>query len=160
MILDFLELDKSHTFVGSKAYVLAMMAQAQLPVPAGMVLSHLPESQEDWGRIEEWWQRQNMAPLAVRSSAFGEDSEEMSFAGQNQTFLNVTSVDDLKNAIKACFKSVNREASQSYRQFFMGEKKEVPMNVVLQVMVNADYAGVYFSVNPTKSEDGAVLRLS
>jgi rifampicin phosphotransferase len=157
MILDFLDLDKSHTFVGSKAYVLAMMAQAGLPVPAGMVLSHLPETDEGWNRIREWWQRQNMAPLAVRSSAFGEDSEEMSFAGQNQTFLNVASLDELKKSIKACFQSVDREASQSYRQFFMGEKKDVPMNVVLQVMVSASYAGVYFSVNPVRSEEGAVL---
>lgn len=157
MILDFRELEKAHTFVGSKAYVLAMMAQNNLPVPAGMILSHLPESEADWKRIEGWWQEQSMAPLAVRSSAFGEDSEEMSFAGQNQTFLNVKTFEELKNAIKACFKSVDREASQSYRQYFMGEKKEVPMNVVLQVMVNAQYAGVYFSVNPTRSEEGAVL---
>lgn len=157
MILDFRELDKAHTFVGSKAYVLAMMIQENLPVPAGMIISHLPEGDQDWKRIEEWWNLQLNAPLAVRSSAFGEDSEEMSFAGQNQTFLNVKTIEELKEAIKACFKSIDREASQSYRQFFMGEKKEVPMNVVLQVMVNAKYAGVYFSVNPTRAEEGALL---
>lgn len=157
MISDFRELGKAHTFVGSKAYVLAMMAQDDLPVPAGMILSHLPETDEDWKRIETWWSEQGSVPLAVRSSAFGEDSEEMSFAGQNQTFLNVKTLDELKNAIKACFKSIDREASQSYRQFFMGEKKNVPMNVVLQVMVDAKYAGVYFSVNPTRAEEGAVL---
>lgn len=157
MISDFRELDKANTFVGSKAYVLAMMAQNNLPVPAGMILSHLPEKDEEWSRIEAWWHEQNSAPLAVRSSAYGEDSEEMSFAGQNQTFLNVKSFEELKNAIRACFKSIDREASQSYRQFFMGEKKDVPMNVVLQVMVNAKYAGVYFSVNPTHAEEGAVL---
>jgi phosphohistidine swiveling domain-containing protein len=157
MISDFRELGKAHTFVGSKAYVLAMMAQDDLPVPPGMILSHLPETDEDWKRIENWWVEQGSVPLAVRSSAFGEDSEEMSFAGQNQTFLNVKTFDELKNAIQACFKSIDREASQSYRQFFMGEKKDVPMNVVLQVMVDAKYAGVYFSVNPTRAEEGAVL---
>lgn len=157
MILDFHELEKSHTFVGSKAYVLAMMAQENLPVPAGMIISHRPESEQDWNQIESWWNVQGNAPLAVRSSAFGEDSEEMSFAGQNQTFLNVKTMDDLKKAIIACFRSIDREASQSYRQFFTGAKKEVPMNVVLQVMVNAKYAGVYFTVNPTRSEEGGVL---
>jgi phosphohistidine swiveling domain-containing protein len=157
MILDFRELEKSDTFVGSKAYVLAMMAQRNLPVPAGMVLSHLPSTDSDWQKIESWWLEQASASLAVRSSAFGEDSEEMSFAGQNQTFLNVKNIENLKKSIVACFKSVDREASQSYRQFFMGEKKEVPMNVVLQVMVDAHYAGVYFSVNPTCAEEGAVL---
>lgn len=157
MIYDFLQLDKTQNQVGAKAYVLAMMAQNNLPVPAGMILSHSPSSDEDWSRVQTWWEKQNYAPLAVRSSAFGEDSDEMSFAGQNQTFLNVKSMDELKNAVVLCFKSVDREASQSYRQFFMGEKKEVPMNVVLQVMVNAKYAGVYFSVNPTRAESGAVL---
>lgn len=157
MILDFRELNQTQNFVGSKAYVLAMMLQQGLPVPAGMILSHLPESVDDWKRIEAWWQEQAFAPLAVRSSAFGEDSEEMSFAGQNLTFLNVSSIEELKNAVGACFKSVDREASKSYRQFFMGEKKDVPMNIVLQVMVNAHYAGVYFSVNPTRAEEGAVL---
>lgn len=157
MIADFRELAKEQKNVGSKAYVLAMMIQKGLPVPAGMILSHLPNTDEDWQRINKWWQEQELLPLAVRSSAFGEDSEEMSFAGQNQTFLNVKDTDELKRAIALCFKSVDREASQSYRQFFMGEKKEVPMNVVLQVMVKARYAGVYFSVNPTRSEEGAIL---
>lgn len=157
MIVNFADLEKAHNFVGSKAYVLAMMAQNDLPVPAGMILSHLPQGDEDWKQIEKWWQEQNLSPLAVRSSAFGEDSEEMSFAGQNQTFLNVKDLEELKKSVEACFKSVNRDASKSYRQYFMGEKTEVPMNVVLQVMVDAHYAGVYFSVNPTHAEEGAVL---
>lgn len=157
MIADFHVLGKEDKFVGSKAYVLAMMAQIGLPVPAGLILTHLPNQDEEWQEVKEWWDKQSMAPLAVRSSAFGEDSEEMSFAGQNQTFLNVKDFEELKTSIKACFKSVDREASQRYRQFFMGEKKDVPMNIVLQVMVDAQYAGVYFTVNPTCTEDGAVL---
>lgn len=157
MIQDFRELASAHTFVGSKAYVLAMMAQEKLPVPAGLILSHQPQTDEDWQRILMWWERQDYSPLAVRSSAFGEDSEEMSFAGQNQTFLNVKSSQELREAIAACFRSIHRENSQSYRQFFTGDKKEVPMNVILQVMVKARYAGVYFSLNPTKQEEGAVL---
>ena len=68
MIASFLELQKEQTFVGSKAYVLAMMSQAGLPVPAGMILSHLPETEQDWNRIETWWSEQKKAPLAVRSS--------------------------------------------------------------------------------------------
>lgn len=157
MILDFKELEQGQTFVGSKAYVLAMMAQNNLPVPAGMILSSRPENQSEWSKIKMWWADQNLAPLAVRSSAYGEDSEEMSFAGQNQTFLNVVTFEELQSAVENCFRSIDREASQAYRQHFMGDKTEVPMNVVLQVMVDAKYAGVYFSVNPTKAEDGEVL---
>ncbi|MCF8060637.1 MAG: hypothetical protein K9K67_15145 [Bacteriovoracaceae bacterium] len=157
MIVDFNELPMDALQVGSKAYVLAAMSQKGMPVPAGLILSHLPQDENDWQIVKSWWQKQSMQPLAVRSSAFGEDSEEMSFAGQNQTFLNIKTFESLKEAILACFLSVDREASQSYRQYFMGEKTDVPMNVVLQIMVDAKYAGVYFSVNPTHSEDGAVL---
>jgi phosphoenolpyruvate synthase/pyruvate phosphate dikinase len=157
MIVDFNQLPLDAKQVGSKAYILAIMSQNGLPVPAGLILSHLPTQAEDWDKIESWWQEQNRQPLAVRSSAYGEDSEEMSFAGQNQTFLNIENFDSLKESIHACFESVDREASQSYRQYFIGEKAEIPMNVLLQVMVDAQYAGVYFSVNPTHTEKGAVL---
>lgn len=134
-----------------------MMAQGLHPVPAVMILSLLPERTDVWQKIELWWKKQQFAPFAVRSSAFGEDSEEMSFAGQNQTFLNLKGMDELKVAVSACFDSVKREASQSYRQIFTAENKEVPRNVVLQVMVNAKYAGVYLPSNPVNSEEGALL---
>ncbi|MFP5458212.1 MAG: PEP/pyruvate-binding domain-containing protein [Bacteriovoracia bacterium] len=157
MVFDFLELPETHTQVGSKAFVLAMMAQKGLPVPAGMVLTALPESPVEWEKIRNWWRAQGDAPLAVRSSAFGEDSEEMSFAGQNQTFLNVHDHPALERAIVACFASVDRETSQSYRQHFIGTAASIPMNVVLQVMIAPRFSGVYFSVNPVRAEDGAVL---
>jgi phosphohistidine swiveling domain-containing protein len=157
MIQDFLHLDSSQAFVGSKAYVLAMMAQARLPVPAGLILTETPQREAEWDQIFSWWKEHGERPLAVRSSAFGEDSEEMSFAGQNQTFLNVDTTERLKEAIEACFRSIDREASKSYRQFFLGERKDVPMNVVLQLMVDARFAGVYFSLNPNHAEEGAIL---
>ncbi len=157
MITDFRELPSGSTHVGSKAYVLAMMSQHGLRVPHGLILNELPASDSDWGSIINWWKEQGMSNLAVRSSAFGEDSHEMSFAGQNQTFLNVQAEQALRSAIESCFKSVDREASQMYRQFFLADKSAPPMNVVLQVMVEAKYAGVYFTHNPTQQEAGAVL---
>lgn len=157
MITDFRELPSSSTHVGSKAYVLAMMSQQGLRVPNGLILNERPASEADWASIIGWWKEQGMPRLAVRSSAFGEDSHEMSFAGQNQTFLNVQYESALRAAVESCFKSVDREASQVYRQFFLADKSAPPMNVVLQVMVDAKYAGVYFTHNPTKQEAGSVL---
>ena len=157
MITDFRELPSNSTHVGSKAYVLAMMSQQGLRVPNGLILNQRPASEAEWESIMEWWRKQGMASLAVRSSAFGEDSHEMSFAGQNQTFLNVQAESALRAAVESCFKSVDREASQMYRQFFLADKSAPPMNVVLQVMVDAKYAGVYFTHNPTKQEAGSVL---
>jgi phosphohistidine swiveling domain-containing protein len=157
MIRDFKDLKSDETFVGGKAYVLAMMAQAGLPVPAGLILTELPRIEEEWLKVMSWWKQIGSLPLAVRSSAFGEDSKEMSFAGQNKTFLSVNNPETLRKAIAECFLSVDREASQAYRQFSLGQQQSVPMNVVLQVMVEAQYSGVFFSVHPTDASKGSML---
>lgn len=157
MIIPFDKISDDQAFVGSKAFILAKMSKKGLPVPEGLILSHEPDKTEDWQEIYAWWKRMGSFPLAVRSSAFGEDSKEMSFAGQNQSFLNVQSEDALRDAILQCFLSIDREASKSYRKFFTGSETSLPMNVVLQRMVKAQYSGVYFSVNPLNKEEGAVL---
>jgi phosphoenolpyruvate synthase/pyruvate phosphate dikinase len=87
MIIPFSEIKEDQQFVGSKAYVLAILFSKGLPVPNGLILSHKPDNDEDWNRVRSWWTSIGMPLLAVRSSAFGEDSKEMSFAGQNQSFF-------------------------------------------------------------------------
>lgn len=99
--------------------------------------------------VFSWWKSIDFPLLAIRSSAFGEDSKEMSFAGQNQSFLNVKNEEELRSCILKCFHSVDREASKSYRKFFTGTEQSAPMNVVIQEMVHATYSGVYFSKDPT-----------
>jgi len=157
VIIPFDQIRDDQSFVGSKAFILAQMSKKGLPVPEGLILSHEPDKESDWLEIFSWWKSMGSFPLAVRSSAFGEDSKEMSFAGQNQSFLNVRGEDALREAILQCFLSIDREASRSYRKFFTGSESAVPMNVVLQRMVKAQYSGVYFSENPLNKEAGAVL---
>ncbi len=89
MIINFKDIKVDQTFVGSKAYILAMMSTYDLPVPKGLILTSLPASEEEWKEVFSWWKSIDFPLLAIRSSAFGEDSKEMSFAGQNQSFLNV-----------------------------------------------------------------------
>ncbi len=151
MFTPFADLDKENTDVGSKAYMLAMMLQQGYPVPNGAVLSSLPTDQV-YEQILKWWESVNHAPLAVRSSAKGEDSGENSFAGQNTTFLNIKSENDLKIAIQKCFESSQKGPSVIYRKFFSQSEDTAKMNVVLQVMVAPIYAGVYFSKDPTKEQ--------
>lgn len=153
----FQQLPKESTFVGGKAYVLAMLSQAGLPVPDGSILSTKPIIEEDWDEIKSWWLGLGSPMLAIRSSALGEDSSEYSFAGQNSTFLNVIEWSEIKSSIFRCFDSVNKKSSQVYREFFTGEKKESQMNVVLQVMITPLYSGVFFSIDPRSEEDGWLL---
>ncbi|WP_412474262.1 PEP/pyruvate-binding domain-containing protein [Halobacteriovorax sp. YZS-1-1] len=146
MLYYFENLPEDKTQVGGKAYMLAMMAQMDIPVPNGIILDAMPSDSE----LEEVYQfaKDGEHSLAVRSSATGEDSKENSFAGQNSTFLYVDNDSDLKRAITDCFNSINKESSKAYRQHFLGSSKEVPMNVVIQRMIDPSFSGVYFSKDP------------
>lgn len=101
--------------------------------------------------------------VAVRSSSSAEDLEEASFAGQYETFLNVTNVSDLLVSLKQCWASL---FSAQVREYAM--KKNVdwgteipPMGVLVQQMVQADVSGVVFSTNPvTQNEEEVVINAS
>ena len=87
------------------------------------------------------------ATVAVRSSATAEDLEEASFAGQQDTFLNVTS-DELLDALKACWASLWSERAIAYRQTQSIVDDGLAMAVVVQEMCDADVSGVLFTVSP------------
>ena len=85
--------------------------------------------------------------FAVRSSATAEDLAEASFAGQQDTFLNVSS-DELLDALKACWASLWSERAIAYRQTQKIADKGLAMAVVIQEMCEADVSGVLFTVAP------------
>lgn len=154
MIYSFSNLPKEKTQVGGKAYMLAMMTQLGIRVPDGLILDARP-SIEDFECIKNFLGES--FSVAVRSSATGEDSKENSFAGQNSTFLYVSNLDNLKIAIENCFDSINKSSSKAYRKHFLGSDKEIPMNVVIQHMIDPMYAGVFFSKDPRNTQEGWLL---
>ena len=85
--------------------------------------------------------------VAVRSSATAEDLEEASFAGQQDTFLNVQS-DELLDALKACWASLWSERAVAYRRTHSISNEGLAMAVVVQEMCAADVSGVLFTVSP------------
>lgn len=92
---------------GQKAATLAQLKRLGYPVPQGWVL---PPG-DDWQAISEFLQPTPAEPLAVRSSAVGEDSESASAAGQYETVLNVTSKAQLNRAIARVIDSYDNPAS-------------------------------------------------
>ena len=99
---------------------------------------------------------QMQTPIAVRSSAVGEDSEAASFAGQHATVLNVTTFSRLTSAIAEVVQSGLSLSAMSYR-----EKRGVvgapSMGVVLQELFNPESAGVMFTRNPLNGVDERVI---
>jgi phosphohistidine swiveling domain-containing protein len=146
MLYYFSTLPEDKKSVGGKAYMLAMMSQLGLNVPDGLILDDFP-TESEFDEINKFATNGEFL-LAVRSSASGEDSKENSFAGQNSTFLFVDNIKDLKSSIENCFNSIHKESSKAYRKHFLGSDKKIPMNVVIQRMIDPAFSGVYFSKDP------------
>ena len=90
--------------------------------------------------------------VAVRSSANAEDLPGLSFAGQQETYLNVKGVDAMLEAVRNCWASLWTAQAISYRHENEIEQGSVAMAVVVQIMVPADVAGILFTANPATGE--------
>ncbi len=98
--------------------------------------------------LEHGWHWLGRKPVAVRSSATTEDLPEASFAGQYDTFLNVVGFEELYHAVKACWSSLWTVRAIGYRERNQISHDGIALCVVVQLMVQADVAGVMFTANP------------
>jgi pyruvate,water dikinase len=95
-------------------------------------------------------------PVAVRSSAIGEDSEEATFAGQQETFLWVRGIDGICDAVRDCWASLYSPEAVSYRAEMAAEHAAPAMGVTVQLMVDAAVSGVMFTCNPLNGDPSSV----
>ncbi|KAJ8956354.1 hypothetical protein NQ318_015092 [Aromia moschata] len=99
---------------------------------------------------------QEVVAWAVRSSAIGEDSEELSAAGQNETFLGCLTTEEVLRSVTACWASLFTFQSVNYRRQH-GLPVLSQMAVVVQKMVRADSAGVLFTWHPSTSNPSQMV---
>ena len=92
--------------------------------------------------------RDERVPVAVRSSATAEDLPDASFAGQQETFLNVLGIEAILDAIQRCWASLWTDRAVSYRANHGINPRTVRIAVVVQRMVYVQVAGVLFTANP------------
>jgi pyruvate, water dikinase len=149
---------------GGKAAQLAVAVRAGLPVPQGVALSAQFVTAVTAGRPEALRQLAELAdlvqfPVAVRSSAVGEDSASASFAGQHLTRLNVRSPEELETGVRAVWESARSESALLYRRR-LGLPEEPLVGVVVQELVMADCAGVLFTCNPVDGAEELVAEAS
>ena len=97
--------------------------------------------------------------VAVRSSATAEDLPDSSFAGQQETYLNIVGVKDLLYAVKECIASLFTDRAISYRQDRGFAHTTVALSVGVQKMVRADkgVSGVAFSIDTETGFDKVVV---
>lgn len=173
-------------FVGSKARNLGEMLEQGLPVPPGFVVTvhafqaFLAENGLD-ASAEEAFLSAPIPPhiveeirahydalhqhaiyaVAVRSSSALEDLNSASFAGQYETYLNISSFEDLLLHIKRCWYSYFSPVVQEYAKNQNIPLDSLAMGVLVQGMVDADVSGVIFSKHPvTNSLDEIVINAS
>jgi pyruvate,water dikinase len=97
--------------------------------------------------------------VAVRSSATAEDLPDASFAGQQETFLNISGEENLLNACRNCYASLFTDRAITYRQIKGFDHLQVALSVGVQQMVRSDIgaAGVMFSIDTESGFDQVVL---
>ena len=93
-------------------------------------------------------------PVAVRSSALGEDGEDATFAGQLESYLWVRGEDHVAEAVRDCWVSLFGPPAIAYRAH-VGQE-EPAMGVAVQLMVDAEVSGVLFTCNPVSGDPSMV----
>jgi rifampicin phosphotransferase len=98
--------------------------------------------------VEAWECTGKQKPYAVRSSATAEDLPTASFAGQQDTYLNIRGKEQLLNAVRRCWASLFTDRAISYRAKNGFDHRSVYLSVVVQEMVFPEVSGIMFTADP------------
>ncbi|GGN20869.1 phosphoenolpyruvate synthase [Lentzea pudingi] len=176
LTIDFKSIDGTMlATVGGKAANLGELTRAGLPVPHGFCVTtdayravaragELADTTPEHARrtlldtavpqeirdaiVTEYRKLGDDVPVAVRSSATAEDLPFASFAGQQDTFLNVVGEDAVVDAVRRCWASLWTDRAVSYRETNGIDHTTTYLAVVVQRMVQSAVSGVMFTANP------------
>jgi phosphoenolpyruvate synthase/pyruvate phosphate dikinase len=102
--------------------------------------------------IEDAYARAGGGRVAVRSSGAEEDGAQLSFAGQFNTYLNVTGLDEVTAHVKRCWASAFSERSLHYRLSHGLAPRGAGLAVVVQDLVDSERSGVMFTADPVTGD--------
>lgn len=154
------------TVHGGKVAGLGKLLAAGARVPPGFVIdaaafdAHLARRATTLdealrAQLSVAWRSLGAASVAVRSSGLDEDGAEHSFAGQHDTVLGVTTLDELERAVLRCWASAFSERAVAYRAYVGGS--EPRMAVLVQQMIEPKCAGVVFTRSPDERSDDVMF---
>lgn len=151
----------SENRAGAKAFHLSKMMKSGYPVPEGFVIlsnafDHFAENKTELSpdflnELETELKTIGAEKYMVRSSAIGEDGAESSFAGQLSSFISSSQKEDIIAHICSCWKSYDNENVKTYQD--KTGKQLNGMAVVVQTLIEPDYAGVIFTRNPSNETE-------
>jgi len=139
---------------GAKSANLGELLAAKIPVPPGFAIAAGADESVFSDIAGHYRQLGDDPPVAVRSSAVGEDSAEATFAGQYESYLWVHGAEAICDAVRRCWASASSTRASAYRERLGGGAVE--MGVTVQLMVDAAVAGVMFTCNPASGDRSMV----
>lgn len=164
-LLQFNRISKNDVpLVGGKGASLGEMTNAGILVPPGFVVTtetyrqfynqELPADVQE--EILAAFASLGAERVAVRSSAVAEDSLSASWAGQLESFLNVTK-EKLIDKIRECWSSIRSERALAYAAKQNVKEDQLLVAVVIQKMVDSEVAGVMFTVHPITKNNSEIM---
>ncbi|WP_354255265.1 PEP/pyruvate-binding domain-containing protein [Arthrobacter sp. OAP107] len=144
----------NHDYDAAAGQIRALFAESTMPEEIGR------ELRAAYGRLGQQAAavgEDAAAPVAVRSSATSEDLASASFAGQQDTYLNVSGPDAVAAAVVECWASLWNARAMAYRSRNGFDPATVRLAVVIQEMVDAAAAGVLFTANPATGRRDQVV---
>lgn len=145
-ILTSADLNQPSTLERASRQIQELFEHAQVPFEIGDAIEHAYAGLPGVG-----------IAVAVRSSATAEDLPELSFAGQQDTFLNVQGIQAVQEAVKRCWASLWTARAIGYRKQHNIDQDAVSLAVVVQEMVAAEAAGILFTANPLNGQRDQML---
>ena len=149
---------------GGKGASLGEMLSMGIFVPPGFVITSQAYkkffgkklTQEFMDEILKSFDKLNAQRVAVRSSAIAEDSLSASWAGQLESYLNITR-DNVIDSVVSCWKSMRSKRAAIYATKENIPEKKRLVSVIIQKMVDSDSSGVMFTVNPATNNKNEIV---
>jgi pyruvate,water dikinase len=135
------DISQPHTLDAASQKISSLFTAAPIPDEIGNAIVY------DYASLPG-----NSPAVAVRSSATAEDLPEASFAGQQETYLNVSSPDAVLDAVRKCWASLWTARAIGYRARQGIGSEGVALAVVVQLLVPAEAAGILFTANPINGQ--------
>lgn len=126
-------------------------------IETAIMAAHMPEELQD--QIKDYYHHlcgEHDKYVAVRSSATAEDLPEASFAGQQETYLNVKGYRDVVKHVQKCWASLFEARAIYYRNENGFDHLKVGIAVPVQLMIQSEVSGIMFTVNPLSNDQGEV----
>ncbi len=142
-LLDVVDVEDTAALQAASAAARELVSQTPLPEPLAREISFA---------YEQLAHDDPQTPVAVRSSATAEDTAATSFAGMNETFLNIRGAEAVIDAVRHCWRSLFGARTIYYRGVNGFAQADMDIAVVVQRQVNSTRAGVMFTVNPATGQ--------